>query len=151
MNSIKKDAVVDFEFTLKTNEGEIVDSTKDDGPVTYLHGRKRISPQLEEQLAGKKAGDEFSFSVKPEDAYGVRDEKLCQFVNKEVFGPNFYNLMVGMPLEIEAPDGEIAMAVVMEVKTDGAVLDANHPLAGETLNYKVKVLSIRKATDEELA
>ena len=142
MSYIKDNCEVEIEFVLKTKRGEIVDSSEEEGPLKYIHGKKRISPQLEEQLRGRQVGDTFSFKVKPKDAYGERDESLVQFAKKEVFGESFGKIKNGMPIEIEMPDGEVAVATALEVKEDGILLDGNHPLAGESLVYEIKVLKI---------
>lgn len=150
MDVIEDNCVVEVDFTLKTSSGEVLDSSKDDGPLNYIHGKKRISPLLEAELAGKKLGEEFEIVVKPEDGYGVRDESLVQFAKKEYFGDDFDKIQIGMPLEMGGVQGETAVVTAVEIRKDGIVIDANHPLAGETLTYQLKVLSIRKATEEEL-
>lgn len=147
MSYIKDNCEVEIDFVLKTKDGEVVDSSEEEGPLKYIHGKKRISPQLEEQLRGRQVGDSFSFKVKPKDAYGERDESLVQFAKKEVFGESFARIKNGMPIEIEMPDGEVAVATALEVKEDGILLDGNHPLAGESLIYEIKIL---KVTDLDL-
>ena len=150
MDIIKENCVVEFDFSLTTKRGEVVDSSKEEGPLRYIHGKKRISPLLEKNLTGKKVGQKFQIEVKPEDAYGVRDEGLIQFAKKELFGDNFNKVTVGMPLELEGANGETAIMMAVEIREDGIVLDGNHPLAGETLTYDVTILSVREATEEDL-
>lgn len=142
MNTIKENCNVEFEFTLSTQKGVEVDSSKKDDPLKYVHGQRKISPQLEEQLSGKKEGDKFSFTVKPEDAYGVRDEGLVQFAKKELFGVEFDKIEVGMPLEVATASGDMTVVMAVEKRPDGIVIDGNHPLAGETLIYKINILSV---------
>ena len=107
--------------------------------------KKRVSPVLENALEGKKVGDHFKVSVSPEDAYGIRDEDLVHFVEKEHFGENFDKITVGMPLEMEGPNGEVAVVMAVGIRENGIVLDGNHPLAGETLTYDITVLSVKNA------
>ncbi len=151
MNIIENNCVVEIDFKLTTSRGEVIDSSSEDGPLKYIHGKKRITPQLEDQLTGKKLGDHFQFEVKPEDAYGERDESLVQFAKKELFGDDFDKIEVGMPLEMGGPDGQVAIVMAVDIKEDGIVFDGNHPLAGQTLTFDIKVLSVRNATEDELA
>lgn len=150
MSLIKDNCVVEIDFKLTTIRDEVVDSSKDEGPLKYIHGKKRISPLLEKELTGKKVGQKFTIVVKPEDAYGVRDEELITFAKKELFGENFNKITVGMPLEMEGPNGEMAVVMAVDIREDGIVLDGNHPLAGEELTYHIEVLSVREATEEDL-
>lgn len=151
MSIIKENSFVKVDFTLKTKSGEIVDSSQDDGPLEFIYGKKRISAILEKAFLDKKEGEEFTLVIDPEDGYGIRDENLVQFAKKELFGDDFNLIQVGMPLELENSDGELRVVMATEIRDDGIVIDSNHPLAGETLVYNLKILSVRDATEEELS
>lgn len=151
MSIIKENSFVKVDFTLKTKTGEIIDSSKEDGPLEFIYGKKRISSILEKAFLGKKEREEFTLVIEPEDGYGIRDENLVQFAKKELFGDDFNLIQVGMPLELENSDGELRVVMATEIRDDGIVIDSNHPLAGETLIYNLKILSVRDATEEELS
>lgn len=145
--TISKDSVVSIDYTLTDNENEVLDSSEGSGPLEYLHGHDNLIPGLERELEGKKAGDTFKAVIKPEDAYGEYQENLIVEVDRSQF-PEDVEIEEGMQFEAGGPDGS---RVVTVTKIDGGkvTVDANHPLAGETLNFDVKVVSVREATDEE--
>ena len=151
MDIVKHNSMVEIAFTLGMSNGEIIDSSEKDGPLKYIHGQKRITPILEEALTGKKTGDNFKVVVEPKDAYGERDDSLVQLAQKELFGAEFDKIQVGMPLELGGPDGQTKIVTAVDIREDGILFDANHPLAGETLTFDVNVLSVRESTEDELA
>lgn len=145
---IEKNKVAILHYTLKNNEGTVIDKS-DDGSFVYLHGALNIIPGLENALTGKKMGEEFNVKVAPEDAYGVRSEEHMQEVPKEMFESDD-EINVGMQFNAQGPNGEDLMVTIAEVKEDVIVVDGNHPLAGVELNFDVKVVEVREATEEEM-
>lgn len=145
---IKKDCVVTIDYSLRDDTGRLIDSSTETEPLVYLHGNENIIPGLEQNLEGKNPGDAINCSISPKDAYGDRDESLVFKVKKEDFGENA-EVAPGMQFEAH---GENGVQIVTVVKIDGndVTLDANHPLAGETLHFDVKVVNVREATSEEL-
>ncbi|MFZ5860537.1 MAG: FKBP-type peptidyl-prolyl cis-trans isomerase [Spirochaetota bacterium] len=145
---IKKDRVVTIDYTLRDDTGRLIDSSAGSEPLVYLHGNENIIPGLEKELEGKNPGEAIECSIKPGDAYGDRDEALVFKVQKKDFGENV-EVAPGMQFEAH---GENGVQIVTVVKVDGeeVTLDANHPLAGETLHFDVKVVDVREATPEEL-
>jgi len=150
MNTVENNLVIEVEYTLTTEGGEVLDSSKEGGALEYIHGTKSIMAQLEEGLTGKKLGEALKVMIEPKDAYGEIDSNLIQTVNKEQFGENANDLAPGMQFEIDGGNGNASVVTVIEVREDDILLDGNHPLAGETLCFDVKVISIRKPTQEEL-
>jgi FKBP-type peptidyl-prolyl cis-trans isomerase SlyD len=141
--------VIDYE--LRDEEGDLLDASQGEGgePIRYVHGYGMLVPGLEAALSGLKAGDERDVVVPAEAAYGEYDEGLVLQLDRGEF-PDPKQVDVGDEFVAESPDGdEIAMNVV-EVRDDIVVVDANHPLAGMTLRYHVKVREIRQATDAEI-
>jgi len=132
---------VSFEYTL-TVDGEIVDSSEGHEPFTYTHGEKSIIPGLASQMEGLKEGDERTIIVGPEDAYGVIDEAAFQEVPKTQL-PQGVDLEIGTQLQAASPDGNVIVVRVAEVRDASVILDFNHPLAGKTLEFQVKILSIQ--------
>lgn len=146
--NVTQDLVVLIEYTLKNSQGEVLDSSDGGEPLAYLHGFQNIVPGLEKALEGKKKGDELQVKLPPEDAYGpLRDELISKVDKAEL--KDIPNLEVGMQLQAQTPQG-IQIFTVTEIEADKVTLDGNHPLAGEELNFSVKVVEVRKASKEEL-
>jgi len=145
---ISPNSVVTLHYTLKDNEGNLIDQS-DDGSFLYLHGAMNIIPGLENALVGKAAGDEVSVSVSPEEGYGVKDPERVQEVPKEMFEGND-DIQVGVQFHAESPDGAAVVVTVVEIKDDVVVIDGNHALAGVDLNFDVKVIEVREASEEEV-
>jgi FKBP-type peptidyl-prolyl cis-trans isomerase SlyD len=150
MNSIETDCVVELQYTLRDDDGELLDSAGADDPFHYLHGSGQIVPGLESALAGLKVGDKKKVSIPPAEGYGEYDPQLALTVGKAQF-PEGVNLEVGMQFESTTPEGYDAVFSVEKIEDDKVHIDGNHPLAGATLHFEVEVMGIRKATQEELS
>jgi FKBP-type peptidyl-prolyl cis-trans isomerase SlyD len=131
---------VSFEYTLSDENGEVLQSNKGKEPVTYTHGQHEIIPGLEKGLAEMEINQEKSIRVRPEEAYGQVDPQGFKEVPKSDIPAT--ELDVGTPLNARGPQGEELLIHVSEVKGDTVVLDFNHPLAGKTLHFDVKVVDI---------
>ena len=146
---IAKDAVVSIDYTLKDNDGSVLDSSQGVEPLAYLHGAGNIIPGLEEALEGKAAGDQLQVSVPPEKAYGRRIEELRHKLPRKMFDTKGA-IKPGMRFHADGENGRHTVTVI-EVDAEHVTVDANHPMAGKTLNFEVRVVNVRNATDEELA
>jgi FKBP-type peptidyl-prolyl cis-trans isomerase SlyD len=146
---IGNNSVVSFHYELTNDAGEVLDASPDSEPLTYLHGAGNIIPGLESQMIGKTVGAEFRATVQPEQGYGVRQPHLVQEVPKSAF-PNPDQLEPGMRFSAQSDQGTMSV-VVSAVSADTVTVDANHPLAGETLHFAVRIADVRDATDEEVA
>lgn len=140
--------VVSIDYTLTDSEGEILDQSEPGSPLVYLHGADNIIPGLEAALTGKSKGDALKVEVAPEDGYGEYDESLVAEVERDRF-PGADTVQAGDEFQAQTPDGP-RLVTVIEVEDDMITIDANHPLAGETLHFDVKIVDIRAATKEEL-
>jgi FKBP-type peptidyl-prolyl cis-trans isomerase SlyD len=140
--------VVTLHYTLTDNDGRVIDKSED-GSFAYLHGASNIIPGLEDALTGKSAGEEMSVSVSPEQAYGVRDEAMLQQVPKNMF-EDASQIAVGTQFHAQGPNGEMLVVTVMEVEEEHVIVDGNHPLAGVELNFDVKIIDVRDASEEEV-
>ena len=136
---IQEGSRVQLEYTLSDSSGAVLDSNKGGEPFTYTHGQRQIVPGLESALAGKRAGDVAKVTVKPEDAYGTVDPKAQIEVGRERVPPD---VKVGSELTGRDSSGATRSVRVKEVKDKSVVLDLNHPLAGKTLLFDVRVLSV---------
>jgi FKBP-type peptidyl-prolyl cis-trans isomerase SlyD len=145
---IENNAVATLHYTLKDNDGEVIDQSED-GSFVYLHGAMNIIPGLETALTGKAAGDSLSVKVGPEDGYGVHDENRIQEVPKDMF-ENASDIQLGMQFHAQGPNDDTVMVTISEIKDDTVVIDGNHPLAGKELNFDVKVIDVRSASEEEV-
>ncbi len=140
--------VVTIDYTLKDDEGTILDSSTE-GKFAYLHGANNIIPGLENALTGKSAGDEVDVSVSPAEGYGERNDTMIQAVPRDMFDSE-QEIQVGMQFHAQSPEGEMIVVTVTDVEGDDITVDGNHPLAGVNLNFGVKVVDVREASQEEI-
>ena len=145
---IEQNSVVTLHYTLKDNDGNVIDQS-DDGSFLYLHGAMNIIPGLENALAGKSAGDDISVKVSPEEGYGEKDPQRIQEVPKEMFD-SAVEIQPGVQFHAQGPDGNAVVVTVVEVKDEAVVIDGNHALAGMDLNFEVKIVDVREASAEEI-
>ena len=138
---------VTFHYSLRDDAGEILDSSEGGDPLTYLHGEGNIVPGLEKALEGKSAGDEVKAVVSPEEGYGERDDGNVRNVPRRRLPEG--KIEPGMRLRLQTDEGPIS-ALVTAVRGDYVTIDGNHPLAGMTLHFDVKIVEVRDATAEEL-
>ena len=145
---IAKDTVVQFHYTLKDADGTVIEASHGNEPMAELHGHGNITPGLEEAMAGKAAGDEFTATVAPENAYGQRDETAIQRIPaKHLQGAKKWKK--GMVAHVETDQGP-RQVTVLKVGKFMVDVDANHPFAGKELTFEVKVEEVRAATAEEI-
>ncbi len=141
--------IVAIDYTLKAEDGSLIDTSEGDEPLFYLHGSGQVVPGLEAALLGKSQGDKLSVTVKPEDGYGPRRNDRVLTVDRSTL-PEGQEPEVGMQLEAQGRRGEHIVLWVTEVTEKEVTLDGNHPLAGHTLFFDVEVKSVREATKDEL-
>jgi len=147
--SIAPDQVVSIHYTLKNDAGEVLDSSADGQPLTYLHGHGNLIPGLERELTGKNTGDKLQVKIAPAEGYGEYDKGLVQRVPRRTL-KGVPNVRVGLRLQAQTEHGARAVTVT-QLTGDLVTLDGNHPLAGQHLNFDVEVGEVRAATAEELA
>ncbi len=148
---IKEGMVVSLEYTLRLDDEEIVDSSEGDEPLEYLHGYGQIIPGLEKALAGLTVGDSKTVVVPPTEAYGEINMEAFEIVPRSMF-PDDLELEEGLELSLrDAETNEPFDASIAEIRETEVMLDFNHPLAGETLHFEVRIPAMRPATEEELA
>jgi len=147
--SIAHDQVVSIHYTLKNDAGEVLDSSANGEPLTYLHGHGNLIPGLERELTGKSVGDKLAVTIAPADGYGNYDKELVQRVPRRAL-KGIQQVRVGMQLQAQTEHGARTVTVT-QLTGDLVTLDGNHPLAGQNLNFEVEVKDVRDATAEELA
>ena len=163
---IKTGCIVELVYKLKNTEGEIVEESGEDGPMSYLHGNSEIPPSLEEQLDGVEEGAELEVTLAAGEAFGDHDPDRIIAVPRSEF-PQDAEIVPGDWISVtvaddeddngedEAGDGpsepeEMEMRV-LEISPDAIILDANHPYAGKEVLFDLRVVSVRPATEEEIA
>jgi FKBP-type peptidyl-prolyl cis-trans isomerase 2 len=134
---------VSLEYTLKGEDGKLIESNKGKAPLVYKHGGQEMIPGLERELTGMKIGAEKHVTVKPQDAYGMVDYGKLKEIPKNQIPSN--GMKVGAELGLPDDQGRIRMFKVHEIREKTVVLDMNHPMAGKTLVFDVKILDIQPA------
>ena len=151
---ISKDKVVEFIYELEV-DGNIVDHTTKERPLDYIHGTHGILPKLEAHIEGMEAGDKFTVTLAPEDAYGQVDPNKIIDLPKtafEVNGEIREDLLVpGTRIPMMNSMGAVIPGVVLEVTENTVKMDLNSEMAGKTLHFTGEIISVREATEKELA
>ncbi len=145
---ITADRVVTIHYTLKGDDGAVIDSSAGGDPLAYIQGHGNLVAGLEKALEGKEDGTTVAVVVAPADGYGVRDESLIQRVPKRAL-QGAGTIQKGMQFQARTDDG-MRLFTVSAVVGDMVTLDGNHPLADQTLHFDVQVVGVREATTEEL-
>lgn len=144
---ISRNTVATVSFIVTDKDEKVVGRTDPKSPVVALIGFHYLVPGLEKALDGHEKGDEFTLTLNPADAYGEFDESLVQTIPRSMFGD--FEVEEGQVFEADTSHGPRAV-VVKEIRDNEVVVDGNHPLAGQSLNFFVSVEDVRKATPEEI-
>ncbi|TVQ38639.1 MAG: peptidylprolyl isomerase [Spirochaetaceae bacterium] len=147
--NVREKTVVSIDYTLKDDSGTVLDSSENREPLSFLYGSGSIIPGLEKALHGRTAGDALSVTVEPDEGYGEYNEDLVFAVGKDRFqDPSI--IEVGSQVQAQTADGAVQVLTIKGIGDDDVTLDANHPLAGQTLHFDVAVADVREATAEEV-
>lgn len=138
---VKDGMLVSLDFTVKSPDGKVIETSKGSQPVAYIHGKNMLPPGLEKELTGMKVGAEKHVTI--ENAYGKIDPKAVMELPKEKVPPNA--LKVGAVLLGRSPEGVSMPMTVRQIKDKSVIFDLNHPMAGKTLVFDVKVVDIKTA------
>jgi len=140
---------VAIDYSLKLDSGEEIDKSEPGKPLAFVYSAGQVIPGLEKELLGQEAGYETEFTVDAENGYGEPRQELIREIPRDRL-PQDVDLKPGLAFQAEGPQGAIPFTIA-EVKGDTVTIDMNHPLCGENLHFKVKVVEVRQATDEEIA
>ncbi|MBI2429023.1 MAG: peptidylprolyl isomerase [Ignavibacteriales bacterium] len=146
---IENEKVVSINYTLRNDQGEILDTSDGHEPLAYIHGMGNIVPGLESQLNGKSVGDSLKISVAPVDGYGEYDLAQVVQVSRSQF-EGVPELKVGMQFTASSPEGN-QVVTITNINNDTVTVDGNHPLAGKTLHFDITVVDVRNASADELS
>lgn len=138
---IQDGSVVDLEYTVSLQQGDVIQSNKGQEVFTYTHGQGQILPGLEKELAGMEAGDEKKIQLDPQDAYGPVNPQAFQDVPRDKLPTE--GLEVGATFAMKDNQGKSFSVRVHEITEEKVTLDLNHPLAGKTLVFDVKVVGVK--------
>lgn len=142
--------VVTMNFTLKDDKGNVLDTTENTQPFSFLSGNNQILPKLEENIDQMIIGAKKNVKIEASEGYGEYNDKAVQQVDKKNFPENI-NLEEGMRFVANSPEGKEMPFTVNKVEEEQVTIDFNHPLAGKDLNFDVELLDVRDATQEELS
>jgi FKBP-type peptidyl-prolyl cis-trans isomerase SlyD len=138
-----------IEYTLKLEEGDVVDTNVGSAPMTFIHGKGQIVPGLEKELTGMKKGESKHVVVKPEDGYGkIRDDAIREVPKAKI--PEEAH-KAGSQIQGRTARGKVIPLTVKEVRDKTIVLDYNHPMAGKTLYFDVKIVDIHDPATKQPA
>jgi len=137
---IAENKTVQIEYTLKLDDGSVADTSVGGEPLQYLHGGQQILPGLENALTGLAVGATQSVSLSPEDGYGIFDPDLLQEVPLTAVPEDARQ--PGSELVSEDENGNQQLVRVHEVRSETILIDLNHPLAGQTLHFDVRVVGV---------
>ena len=147
-DTVQDGVVVSMEYTLHV-DGELLDSSKDQGPLQFLVGHRNIISGLEDEMRGMKIGDSKDVVVQPKDGYGEFDDEAFMEVPLKDF-PKDMPVEVDAELNVRDDEGNSRLARINSIEDDIVTLNFNHPLAGDELHFHVKVVALREPTEEEL-
>jgi len=146
--AVAENLVVTMDYKLFV-DGELYDSSEEEGPIAFLQGHQNIVPGLEKELYGLEIGASKKVRVNPEDGYGQPDPEAVMSVPLSDM-PEEIPVEVGVELELRDEDDELIAATITEVGEDFVLLDFNHPLAGKVLDFDITIRELRNASSEEL-
>ncbi len=139
---VKKGDKVKIEYEGTLDDGTVFDSSEKHGqPLEFEIGSGQVIPGFENAIIGMEKGKEKKIKIKPEEAYGEYKEELKKDIPRSIF-PKEMELKPGKVVGLQTSEGMKIGAVIKEVKKDDVVVDLNHPMAGKTLNFRIKVLEI---------
>ncbi|MBQ3674160.1 MAG: peptidylprolyl isomerase [Campylobacter sp.] len=141
--------VIKMYYELKdAKNGEILESNFNVNPIAFLSGKNQILQKLEDEVLNLGEGESKIIKILPQDGVGEYDENAVQTLPKEQFAG--IDLQIGMELFGEGEDGSVARVIVKEITDESVSVDFNHPYAGKELEFNVKIVENREATEDEI-
>ena len=148
--SLQAKKVITFNYTLKDENGELIDSTNKGGPFSFISGNNQVLPGLEEALGSMIIGSNKNIKLTAAEAYGEYDEGAIQNVKRNLF-PEEAELEIGRTYFAHSPEGQQLQFIITKVENDDVTVNFNHPLAGKNLEFDVHLVDVRDATPEEIS
>ena len=141
MNQASAGQTVRIHYNAKLEDGTLLDTSAERDPMEFELGSGQVIPGLDNAVQGMAVGESKTVTIQAEEAYGPRNEQLVITVPKSEL-PEDLQPSVGMELQSQAPDGAITKLIVTEVSDDSINVDANHPLAGQVLQFDIELIEI---------
>ncbi|MGH9755366.1 MAG: FKBP-type peptidyl-prolyl cis-trans isomerase [Blastocatellia bacterium] len=141
MSTVKNGDTVKVHYTGRYDSGEVFDSSEGAEPLAFTVGAGEVIPGFDQALLGMRAGETKDVVIEPEQAYGDHDERLVQTIDRGQFNLSGAEPEVGMTIEMRTPDGNIPLTIT-DLTDTTVTLDANHLLAGETLQFSLTLVEI---------
>jgi peptidylprolyl isomerase len=141
MTSVKSGDTVQLHYAGSLDDGSVFDTSEGRDPLTFEVGSGMVIPGFDTAVNGMGVGDSKTFKIEAADAYGERQQEAVQVVPLDKI-PDEVQLFAGAQLQAESPDGQPIQLTVTELNDETVTLDANHPLAGQRLTFKVELLKI---------
>ncbi|AEF56314.1 FKBP-type peptidyl-prolyl cis-trans isomerase [Marinomonas posidonica] len=142
MTSITAQSQITLHFELALEDGQVVDSNFEQAPASFRFGDGSLLPAFEASLLGLKAGDESSFTMAPEKAFGAHNESNLQRIPRSQFE---MDLEEGMVVSFADMSKNELPGVIAEIGEKDVLVDFNHPLAGRTLTFKVQIIEVEES------
>lgn len=151
-----KHKVISVDYTLfqDSAEGKVIESTQGRQPLVFLSGMGQMIPDFEANVVNLGVGEEFSFGVPAESAYGNRQEEAVIQLPQDMFmkdGKLADEVVIGNILQLQDKEGQMHFAKILSINEDSITVDLNHPLAGQNLHFTGTVTETREATEEEVS
>jgi FKBP-type peptidyl-prolyl cis-trans isomerase SlyD len=150
MSQISNNKVVSFVYELHDSDGTALENNSNAMPMAYLHGHQNLLAGLEKAFEGKSEGDTLTVVLPPEEAYGERKTEAVQRVPIKHLVGQYKRLLPNMIVQVNTQSGPMNVTV-LKVGKFNIDVDVNHPFAGKTLKFQVKILNVRDATPDEIA
>ncbi len=141
MSTASASQTVRIHYTGRFTTGEVFDSSADREPLEFTLGEGHVIPGMDNAVTGMAVGDKKTVTIEPADGYGDHDARLVQQIPKDVL-PDDVDPAVGMQLESQTPDGQTMQLVITAVDAETFTVDANHPLAGQVLEFDIELVGI---------
>ena len=148
MSAIERTSRVTFHYRLGLTSDEVFEDNFDEEPMTVDLGRGEMAEGLELALIGLNEGDEQTIDIGPDLAFGYPDETLMRIIPRAEFDPQF-DLEVGLIIEFSTETGDTLPGTIVDFDDLAVTVDLNHPLAGQTIRYSVKIIAVEKPSEPE--
>lgn len=142
MDIVQEKNNVSVHYTGTLENGEVFDSSRDRDPLSFEVGAGQMIPGFENAVKGMKVNETKKVTIGPDEAYGELKPDMVQKITKEQL-PEGLDVHVGQQLASQLPDGQQIIVTVKDIAEEDITIDANHPLAGKTLNFEIEVVDIK--------
>ncbi|MFY9705142.1 MAG: peptidylprolyl isomerase [Desulfobacterales bacterium] len=141
MSTAKTGDTVKVHYTGRLDDDTVFDTSRGKTPLQFTIGEGNLIKGFEKGLIGMEVGEKKNLVIPPEEAYGQNDKKLTTKVSRSHL-PDSVQPAIGMQLQVKQKDGSIFVVWITGMDEETVTLDANHPLAGKTLNFDVELTDI---------